>query len=191
VNLVETVESLSHEFPSQVLRVCELCCGAGKAARGIEEGLPGKVAAFGVDLEPKLHAQGLPRERIFVADVNDMEMIPDESFHFAFAQNPFTSHCEFLREIDRVLVPNGMAIFDIEDWVNKVGDIVSDAEFARRLWVYRPPLGKVSEYYCPFQEFLGGLVKNLETPSDQTAVMSNLELVNFTYIKPTSPVIDG
>jgi|GEM_PF-2009556 len=160
--------------------VCEMGCGTGIAVRELEEKVPG-VRGFGVDLRPKLHRKGLPENRIFEVDLNDMSCIPDGSFHVMFGHNVNTDVTRFIPEMDRVLAPDGLAFFDIENWVFK-GGLISTLPQISRLMIARPSIGDISEFDGPFLDFIKQILDGGKEV-DMRSHAVNMDLAKFRLIK--------
>jgi len=182
---VAAVQSFKKDFPGQVIKVCEMGCGAGIAAKQLERKAKRvKVASFGVDTHPLLHPRGLSGERLFEADLNDMACVPDGSFHVMFGHNLNTDVTRFIPEMDRVLVPHGIAFFDVENLLFKLRDMTSLPQ-KHQLMVHRQALGENPAYDGPLREVIGGLLSSIEGGEiGLPELFVNLDVINFRLIKP-------
>jgi len=111
MDIENKIHRILNKFGGPII-VADVGCCSDTAA--FEMGQIGGVYAFYIDIQPRAPKKLQPN-RAIKADVNDMNQIPEDSFHMLVGNNflQYTDYLKCLPEFYRVLVPGGYACFDM------------------------------------------------------------------------------
>ena len=132
ISVRKRIDQIKSIYPKGTIIAADLGCFVSTIVGDLNK-LEG-VAAFGIDLSPKLDTtQDLSLNRLMVANLEDMPQIPNNSFHYLMSFNvlSYTDPNKSLPEIYRILKPCGIADLDIEFWEKNFKEKITNLELSR------------------------------------------------------------